>query len=148
MPRFMMFIYPVISDEEYAEGPSVEDVEAMTRYNEELTKAGALLAGDGLHPEASRVSAAGVTDGPFSEAKELVGGFWIIQAKDREEAVEWAKRVPQDDKSFVEVETTPQVFERREVKTGLSDGIAIEVVSGLQEADRIKSKPQASAQGA
>ena len=94
MPRFMMFMYPVISDEEYAEGPSLEDVEAMTRYNEELTKAGALLAGDGLHPEASRVSAAGVTDGPFSEAKELVGGYWIIQAKDREEAVEWARRVP------------------------------------------------------
>ena len=94
MPRFMMFMYPVISDEEYAEGPSLEDVEAMTRYNEELTKAGALLAADGLHPEASRVSASGVTDGPFSEAKELVGGYWIIQAKDREEAVEWAKRVP------------------------------------------------------
>ena len=111
MPRFMMFIYPVISDEEYAEGPSVEDVEAMTRYNEELTKAGALLAGDGLHPEASRVSSAGVTDGPFSEAKELVGGYWIIQAKDREEAVEWASRVPLSGRSFVEVR---QIFELSE----------------------------------
>jgi len=111
MPRFMMFIYPVISDEEYAEGPSVEDVEAMSRYNEELTKAGALLAGDGLHPEASRVSAAGVTDGPFSEAKELVGGYWIIQAKDREEAVEWATRVPLSGRSFVEVR---QIYELSE----------------------------------
>jgi len=111
MPRFMMFIYPVISDEEYAEGPSVEDVEAMTRYNEELTKAGALLAGDGLHPEASRVSSAGVTDGPFSEAKELVGGYWIIQAKDREEAVEWATRVPLSGRSFVEVR---QIYELSE----------------------------------
>jgi len=111
MPRFMMFIYPVISDEEYAEGPSVEDVEAMTRYNEELTKAGALLAGDGLHPEASRVSTAGVTDGPFSEAKELVGGYWIIQAKDREEAVEWASRVPLSGRSFVEVR---QIYELSE----------------------------------
>ena len=108
MPRFMMFIYPVISDEEYAEGPSVEDVEAMTRYNEELTKAGALLAADGLHPEAARVSTSGVTDGPFSEAKELVGGYWIIQAKDREEAVEWASRVPLTGRSFVEVR---QIFE-------------------------------------
>ena len=111
MPRFIMFNYPVISDEEYAEGPSVEDVEAMTRYNEELTKAGALLAGDGLHPEASRVSAAGVTDGPFSEAKELVGGYWIIQAKDREEAVEWATRVPLSGRSFVEVR---QIYELSE----------------------------------
>ena len=111
MPRFMMFIYPVISDEEYAEGPSVEDVEAMSRYNEELTKAGALLAGDGLHPEASRVSTAGVTDGPFSEAKELVGGYWIIQAKDREEAVEWATRVPLSGRSFVEVR---QIYELSE----------------------------------
>ena len=111
MPRFMMFMYPVISDEEYAEGPSLEDVEAMTRYNEELTKAGALLAGDGLHPEASRVSSAGVTDGPFSEAKELVGGYWIIQAKDREEAVEWATRVPLSGRSFVEVR---QIYELSE----------------------------------
>jgi len=111
MPRFMMFMYPVISDEEYAEGPSLDDVEAMTRYNEELTKAGALLAGDGLHPEASRVSSAGVTDGPFSEAKELVGGYWIIQAKDREEAVEWASRVPLSGRSFVEVR---QIYELSE----------------------------------
>ena len=103
MPRFMLFIYPNLSEETYAEGPSLEDVEAMNRYNEELAKAGALLALDGLHPEAARVSASGVTDGPYSEAKELVGGYWIIQAKDREEAIEWAKRVPQDAGSFVEV---------------------------------------------
>ena len=108
MARFMLFMYPVISDEEYAQGPSLEDVEAMTRYNEELTKAGALLAADGLQPEASRVSTAGVTDGPFSEAKELVGGYWIIQAKDRDEALEWANRVPLSGRSFVEVR---QLFE-------------------------------------
>jgi hypothetical protein len=108
MARFMLFMYPNITTEEYAEGPSVEDVEAMTRYNEALTQAGALLAADGLHPEASRVSSSGVTDGPFSEAKELVGGYWIIQAKDREEALEWAKRIPQDGRSFVEVR---QIFE-------------------------------------
>ena len=52
------------------------------------------LAADGLHPEASRVSSSGVTDGPFSEAKELVGGYWIIQAKDLAEATEWARRCP------------------------------------------------------
>jgi hypothetical protein len=99
----MLFIYPNISEAEYEAGPQVEDVEAMMRYNEELTKAGVLLALDGLRPEATRVSAAGVTDGPFSEAKELVGGYWIIQAKDREEAVEWAKRVPFSGGEEVEV---------------------------------------------
>jgi hypothetical protein len=108
MARFMMFMYPNVSTEEYADGPSVEDVEAMTRYNEALTQAGALLAADGLHPEGARVSSSGVTDGPFSEAKELVGGYWIIQAKDREEAVEWARRVPQAGRSFVEVR---QIYE-------------------------------------
>ena len=108
MARFMMFMYPNVSTEEYSDGPSVEDVEAMTAYNEALTQAGALLAADGLHPEAARVSSSGVTDGPFSESKELVGGYWIIQAKDREEAVEWAKRVPQDTRSFVEVR---QIYE-------------------------------------
>jgi len=118
MPRFMLFIYPNISEETYAEGPSVEDVEAMNRYNEELAKAGALLALDGLHPEAARVSASGVTDGPYSEAKELVGGYWIIQAKDREEAIEWAKRVPQDGDSFVEVR---QIFELSEFSDDLQD---------------------------
>jgi hypothetical protein len=106
-----MFMYPSISTEEYAEGPSLEDVEAMNRYNEELTKAGALLAADGLHPEAARVSSSGVTDGPFSEAKELVGGYWIIQAKDREEAVEWARRCPMGDGPFIEVR---QIFELSE----------------------------------
>ena len=74
----------------------------------QLTKAGALLAADGLRPEASRVTASGVTDGPFSEAKELVGGYWIIQAKDRAEALEWANRVPLYGRSFVEVR---QIFE-------------------------------------
>ena len=118
MPRFMLFIYPNISEEAYAEGPSLEDVEAMNRYNEELAKAGALLALDGLQPEAARVSTSGVTDGPYSEAKELVGGYWIIQAKDREEAVEWAKRVPLDGDSFVEVR---QIFELSEFSEDLQE---------------------------
>src|SRR3954464_7578786 len=111
MARFMLFMYPNITDDEYAEGPSVEAVEAMTAYNEALTQAGALLAADGLHGEASRVSSSGVTDGPFSEAKELVGGYWIIQAKDREEAVEWARRCPMGDGPFIEVR---QIYELSE----------------------------------
>ena len=103
MPRFMLFMYPAISEEEYAGDPSVEDVEAMTRYNEELVAAGAMLAGDGLAPERFRVGSAGVLDGPYSEAKEMVGGYWILQAKDEEEAREWAKRVPLSGESFVEL---------------------------------------------
>ena len=108
MARFMLFMYPGASEEELAGGPTLEAVEAMNRYNEELAKAGALLALDGLRPEAARVSGSGVTDGPFSEAKELVGGSWIIQAKDKEEAVEWASRVPIGPGPFVEVR---QIYE-------------------------------------
>jgi hypothetical protein len=85
-----------------------EDAAAMNKYNEELTKAGVLLALDGLHPpdKGARVSFPGgkatVTDGPFTEAKELVGGYWVIQAKSKEEAVEWAMRCPMRD-ALIEV---------------------------------------------
>lgn len=103
MARFMLFIYPLISDEEYAAGPDLESVEAMNKFNQALADAGALLSADGLAPEYTRVSEGGVTDGPYSEAKELVGGYWIIQAKDHAEAVEWTKRIPVTGKSFVEV---------------------------------------------
>ena len=111
MARFLLFMYPVISDEEYAAGPSLEDVEAMNKFNQALADAGALLAADGLAPDYTRVSEGGVTDGPFSEAKELVGGYWTIQAKDQAEAVEWAKRVPLSGASFVEVR---RVYEMEE----------------------------------
>jgi hypothetical protein len=96
--RFMMFMYPGIEEEEWA--PSAEDVAAMSRYNEELRKAGMLLALDGLHPPAEGASVnfadgeVTVTDGPFAEAKEVVGGYWLIQARSKEEAVEWAGRCP------------------------------------------------------
>jgi hypothetical protein len=96
--RFMMFMYPEITEEDW--NPSAEDVAAMGRYNEELRKAGMLLALDGLHPpgEGARVHFGGeeatVTDGPFAEAKEVVGGYWLIQARSKEEAVEWASRCP------------------------------------------------------
>jgi hypothetical protein len=89
----------------------------MTKYNEELSKAGVLLALDGLHPstEGVRVSfPAGkptATDGPFSEAKEVVGGYWLIEVKSKDEAVEWAKRAPCADGPVIEVR---QVFEMDE----------------------------------
>jgi hypothetical protein len=97
--RFMMFMYPEISEADW--NPTAEDVAEMGRYNEELRKAGMLLALDGLHPPAEGASVSfdgegdkAVTDGPFTEAKEVVGGYWIIQARSKDEAVEWAKRCP------------------------------------------------------
>jgi hypothetical protein len=103
MPRFMLFVYSPVE----GGGFSLERVQAMNRYNEELSRAGALLALDGLHPPSTatwlRSSGGGrpsVTDGPFTEAKELVGGYWIIQARSKEEAVEWASRAPIGDGSI------------------------------------------------
>ncbi len=83
-----------------AAAPNEEDLNAMGRYNEELIKAGVLLAGEGLRPssEGSRVEYAGdertIIDGPFTESKELIAGFWIIQAANKAEALEWARRIP------------------------------------------------------
>jgi hypothetical protein len=96
--------------------PSAEDLEAMGRYNEELVKAGVLLAGEGLldSSKGARVRFTGgtptVIDGPFTEAKELVAGFWLLDVKSKEEVVEWVKRIPctTDEPSFVEIR---QVFE-------------------------------------
>jgi hypothetical protein len=87
----------------------VDRVEAMMKYNESLQKAGVLLALDGLHPLSmgARVSFTGgkpkVTDGPFAEAKEVLGGYWVIDVRSKEEAVEWAKRCPAADNEVVEV---------------------------------------------
>jgi hypothetical protein len=105
--RFMMFMYPEIEESDWLGGESedavtAELVAAMSRYNDELRRAGMLLSLDGLHPPGSdgatvsfdAEGGATVTDGPFSEAKEVVGGYWLIQARSREEAVEWARRCP------------------------------------------------------
>jgi hypothetical protein len=89
--------------------PDAKAVEAMMRYNESLQKAGVLLALDGLHPPSmgARVSFAGgkakVTDGPFPEAKEVLGGYWMIDVKSRAEAIEWASRCPASANEVIEV---------------------------------------------
>jgi hypothetical protein len=89
--------------------PDAKAVERMMKYNEELQKAGVLLALDGLHPPSTgaRVSYSGgkptVSDGPFAEAKEVIGGYWMIQVRSREEAIEWAKRAPMGDNEIIEV---------------------------------------------
>ncbi len=108
--RFMMLMIPK-GYESAAPGtmPSAEAVAAMSRYNESLQKAGVLLALDGLHPPSmgARVSFAGgkpkVTDGPFSEAKEVLGGYWMIQVKSKEEAIAWASRCPAGENEVIEV---------------------------------------------
>jgi hypothetical protein len=109
--RFMMIMFP----KDYANAkagfvPDFKDMEAMGKYNEQLGKAEVLLALDGLTPPATmsaRVTfkngKSKVTDGPFTEAKEVVGGYWIIQVKSREEALEWASRIPGKDNEMVEV---------------------------------------------
>jgi hypothetical protein len=118
--RFMMLMIPGVY--QGAEGkrvradfaPGADDVAKMAEYNEELAKAGALISLDGLHPatKGARVSFAGgkpkVTDGPFTESKEVLGGYWIIQVKSKEEAVDWAKRVPARSDDVIEVR---QIFE-------------------------------------
>jgi hypothetical protein len=118
--RFMMLMIPGVyqgtngqkAGSDFA--PTAEAVAAMTKYNEELAKAGALIALDGLHPPVSgaRVSFKGgkvkATDGPFAESKEVLGGYWVIKAKSRQEAVEWAKRVPAEENDVIEVR---QIFD-------------------------------------
>jgi hypothetical protein len=118
--RFMMLMIPGVY--QGAEGkkagadftPPADAVEKMTKYNEELAKAGALITLDGLHSPATaaRVSYSGgkakITDGPFTESKEVLGGYWMIQVKSREQAIEWARRVPAQDGDVVEIR---QVFD-------------------------------------
>ncbi|MGH3261240.1 MAG: YciI family protein [Trebonia sp.] len=114
--RFMVLV-PGSRESEAGKMPSTEELAAMTRYNEELVKAGVMLAADGLHPtsKGARVRFSGrertVIDGPFTEAKELVAGYWIWECASREEALEWLKRAPFD--GGVEVELR-QIFEADE----------------------------------
>jgi hypothetical protein len=113
--RFMIIV-KASKDSEAGKMPSEELLAAMGKYNEELVKAGIMLAGEGLHPSSkgARVRFAGerrlVTDGPFTETKELVAGFWLWQVKSKEEAIEWVKRCPNPHAGESEIEIR-QVFE-------------------------------------
>ena len=113
--RFMVII-KADARSEAGEMPSERLLTEMGKYNEELVRAGVLLAGEGLHPSSkgARVRISGskrtVVDGPFVETKELVAGFWLIQVTSKEEAIEWAKRIPNPDGVDTEVEIR-QVFE-------------------------------------
>ena len=111
--RVMVFV-PGDKNSEAGAMPSTELIEKMTKYNEELVKAGVMLAGEGLTPTSrgARVKFEGkkrtVIDGPFTESKELVAGFWIWQVKSLDEAIEWIKRAPFD--GGVQIELRP-IFE-------------------------------------
>jgi hypothetical protein len=113
--RFMVMV-KATRESEAGEMPSERLLAEMGKYNEELVKAGVLLAGEGLHPSSKgkRVRFSGsqrtVVDGPFAEAKELVAGFWLIQVKSLDEAVEWVKRCPNPFEVDSEIEIR-QVFE-------------------------------------
>jgi hypothetical protein len=111
--RFMLLV-PGNAESEAGEMPSTQLLEEMTKYNEELVRAGVMLAGDGLQPtsKGAKVRFDGrertVIDGPFTEAKEIVAGYWIWECASREEALEWLKRAPFD--GGVEIELR-QIFD-------------------------------------
>ena len=111
--RFMMIV-KASKESEAGTLPSKELLAAMGKFNEEMIEAGVMLAGEGLHPSSKgvRITYSGqkraVTDGPFAQTGELIAGFWLIEVKSRQEAIEWASRVPFADGEVVEIR---QVFE-------------------------------------
>ena len=122
--RFMVMV-KATKDSEAGEMPSEEMLSAMAKYNEELVKAGIMLAGEGLHPSSKgvRVRFNGdkrtVIDGPFAETKELIAGFWLWQVRSREEAIEWLKRCPNPGLGESEVEIR-QIFEAEDFGAALT----------------------------
>jgi hypothetical protein len=119
--RFMVIV-KANQDSEAGVLPDEQILTEMGKYNEELVKAGVMLAGEGLHASSkgARVRFSGgtrtVIDGPFTETKELIAGFWLIQVKSKEEAIEWVKRAPMED---TELEIR-QVFEAEDFGEALS----------------------------
>ncbi|MBX9846339.1 MAG: YciI family protein [Xanthobacteraceae bacterium] len=131
--RFMVII-KATKDSEAGKMPSEELLGAMAKFNEEMVKAGVMLDGNGLQPSAKgariRFSGKGrtVIDGPFAETKELIAGYWLIQVKSKEEAIEWMKRCPNPHNEDGEIEIR-QVFELDD----FTPGDAIEHHRALQE---------------
>ena len=138
--RFMMIMFP----KEYVTAkpgwvPDFKSMEKMGQYNDELGKAGVLLALDGLTPPATmsaRVTFKNgksiVIDGPFPETKEVIGGFWIIEVKSREEALEWASRIPGKDNEMVEVRRMFEITDfdpevQKEIQKKFGDDVYVEM---------------------
>jgi hypothetical protein len=122
--RFMVIV-KANTDTEAGQLPSTELLAAMGKYNEDLVKAGVMLAGEGLRPSSkgARIKFSGskrtVVDGPFAETKELIAGFWLWQCRSMEEAIEWAKRCPNPTGAESELEIR-QVFEQEDFGTELT----------------------------
>jgi len=142
----MRFMVMVKADENSEAGvmPSEDLLTRMGEYNEEMVKAGVMLAGEGLHPSSkgSRVRFSGnersVIDGPFAETKELIGGYWLIQVKSLDEAIEWVKRCPNPMEGESEIEIR-QVFE--------AEDFGEEFTPELREQeDRIRAQAEANQQ--
>jgi hypothetical protein len=126
---------------EAGEMPSQELLEQMTAFNEELVKAGVMLAGEGVHPSSKGVrvvfsgSERKVIDGPFAETKELLAGYWVWQVKSMEEAIEWVKRIPNPDDEESVIEIRP-IFE--------ADDFGDELTPELREKERqLRAKTEA-----
>jgi hypothetical protein len=126
--RFMILV-KATRESEAGEMPSEQMLTAMGNFNEELVKAGVLLAGEGLHPSSkgARVRFSGdqrtVIDGPFAETKELIAGYWLFQVKSKEEAIEWIKRCPNPGLGDSEIEIR-QVFEAADFGPALTPELA------------------------
>ena len=144
--RFMMLMMPKgYETAEPGAMPDARRVEAMMKYNESLQKAGVLLGLEGLHPPSmgARVSFMGgkpkVTDGPFAETKEVIGGYWVIQVKSKEVAIEWASRCPATENEVIEIRQVQEFADFpadvKKVAEGFPDaggiGVAERVVSEL-----------------
>jgi len=142
--RVMVFI-KANKDSEAGKMPSEELIAGMMKFNEDLVKAGVMLAGEGLHPSSrgKRIRFGGgkkvVVDGPFAETKELVAGFWILQVKSVEEAVEWVKRMPNPTGEEGEVEIRP-VFEADDFGKELTPELRAQEERLRAEVERRQSK--------
>ena len=130
--RFMMLMIPK-GYETAAPGTGPDDpqaVAAMMKYNEALQRAGVLIACDGLHPPSmgARVSFTGgkprVTDGPFAEVKEVLGGYWMIDVRSRDEAIEWARRCPAADNEVIEVRQVQEMADYPQDVQQIAEGFA------------------------
>jgi hypothetical protein len=135
--RFMVIV-KANKDSEAGVMPSEQMLADMMKYNEELVKAGVMLAGEGLHPSSkgARVRFSGskrtVVDGPFTEAKELIAGYWLFQVKSKEECIEWVKRCPNPMEGESEIEIR-QVFEA----TDFGDALTPELAAKEEELRRL-----------
>jgi hypothetical protein len=142
--RFMVIV-KATKESEAGEMPSTELLAAMGKFNEELVKAGIMLAGDGLHPSSkgARVRFSGakrtVIDGPFAETKELVAGYWIWQVRSLDEAIEWVKRCPNPMESESDIEIR-QVFEADDFGEAFTPELREQEERILKEAEKLRNK--------